>query len=169
MRSQGPTHIGLKPFSIDCVPCRWKMPSIFDGTLPAVHSGWWWSVESTHTQALLHNNNKQLVSRWSDARPLREVTPYDAIRRRDAPSASAENNPTLGSDHHQMQTASNRREAKLIKRASTVVKLTRSHITLSRSRTMTRIRNEHRGHVDENPAVCHLAIRSAASCNSGMI
>ena len=27
MRSQGPTHIGLKPFSIDCVPCRWKMPS----------------------------------------------------------------------------------------------------------------------------------------------
>ena len=26
-RSQGPTHIGLKPFPIDCVPCRWKMPS----------------------------------------------------------------------------------------------------------------------------------------------
>ena len=24
-RSQGPTHIGLKPFSIDCVPCRWKI------------------------------------------------------------------------------------------------------------------------------------------------
>ena len=130
-QSQGPTHIGLKPFSIDCVPCRWKMPSIFDGTLPAVHSGWWWSVESTHTQVLLHNNNKQLVSRWSDARPLREATPYGAIRRRDAPSASAENNPTLGSDHHQMQTASNRREeAELIKRTSTVVILTRSHITL---------------------------------------
>ena len=70
--------------------------SIFDGTLPAVHSGWWWSVESTHTQVLLHNNNKQLVSRWSDARPLREATPYDAIRRRDAPSASAENNPKPG-------------------------------------------------------------------------
>ena len=88
------------------------MPSIFDGTLPAVHSGWWWSVESTHTQVLLHNNNKQLVSGWSDARPLREVAPYGAIRRRDAPSASAENNPTLGSDHHQMQTASKQERSK---------------------------------------------------------
>ena len=32
MRSQGPTHIvGLKPFSSDCVPCRWKMPYIQEG------------------------------------------------------------------------------------------------------------------------------------------
>ena len=32
---------------------------------PIQHAGWW-SVESTHTQVLLHNNNKQLVSGWSD-------------------------------------------------------------------------------------------------------